>query len=122
MKLFHVFTFNTLAALGYGVGFLAIPATILSWHGITPDPYVILMGRFFGVALLGIGLVTWFARDAEDSKTRDAITDGLAISFIAGFALSLQSTLAGQMNALGWLPVGIYLFLIVGYAFFRFSK
>ena len=58
MKLSHVFIFNPLAALGYAAGFLIIPATIMSWHGITGDIYTILMARYFGVALLGIGLVT----------------------------------------------------------------
>ena len=89
---------------------------------MTPDPSLILMSRYFAVALVGIGLVAWFARNAEDSKTRDAITDGLALSFIVGFALSLQATLSGLLNAMGWLPVGAYLILIAGYGYFRFNK
>ena len=122
MKLSHVFTLNTLIALSYALGFLIIPSTLITWHGMTPDTSLILMSRYFGVALLGIGLVTWFARNAEDSKTRDAITNGLALSFIVGFALSLQATLVGQLNAMGWLPVGAYLILIAGYGYFRFNQ
>jgi hypothetical protein len=122
MKLSQVFIFNTLAALSYAAGFLIIPATIMSWHGITADAYTILMARYFGVALLGLGLVTWFARNAPESDVRDGITTGLAISSVVGFAVSLQSTLAGQMNALGWLPVVVYLILFVGFGYFRFIK
>ena len=122
MKLSHVFIFNTLAALGYAAGLLIIPVTIMTWHGIAYDASTILMARYFGVALLGIGLVTWSARNSDDSNARDAITSGLPISYIAGFVLSLQSTLAGQMNALGWLPVAVYFLLIVGYGYIRFSK
>ncbi len=122
MKLSQVFILNTLAALSYAVGFLIIPATIMSWHGITADAYTILMARYFGVALLGLGLVTWFARNAPESDVRDGITTSLAISSVVGFALSLQSTLAGQMNALGWLPVVIYLLIFVGAGYFRFIK
>jgi hypothetical protein len=120
MKLSSVFIFNTIAALGYAAGLLIIPATIMSWHGISTDTSTILMARYFGVALLGIGLVTWFARYADESKARDAITLGLPISYIAGFVLSLQATLAGQMNALGWLPVAVYLLLMIGFGYFRF--
>jgi len=122
MKFLHVFIFNTIAALGYGVGLLVIPSTMLSLHGISQMPSSILMARYFGVALLGIGLITWLARNTDDSRVRDAITLGLPISYIVGFILSLQSTLSGQMNTLGWLPVVIYLLLILGYGYIRFLK
>jgi hypothetical protein len=122
MKYSTVFIFNTIAALGYAAGLLIIPTFIMTWHGITHDPSTILMARYFGVALLGIGLVTWMARNTVDSNARDAITIGLPISYIAGFVLSVQATMAGQMNALGWLPVVVYFLLILGYGFVRFSK
>ena len=120
MKLSYVFIFNTIAALGYAVGLIIIPATVLTWHGISTDASTILMARYFAVALLGIGLVTLLARDAEESKARDALTLGLPLSYIVGLVLSLQSTLTGQMSALGWLPVVIYLLLVIGYGYFRF--
>jgi hypothetical protein len=122
MKLSTVFVFNTLAALGYAAGLLIIPATIMTWHGIPYDASTILMARYFGVALLGIGLVSWFARNTEKSNARDAIALGLPISYIAGFVLSVQATLAGQMNDLGWLPVVVYLLLILGYGSTLFTK
>jgi hypothetical protein len=117
MKLYHVFIFNAITALGYSVGLLVIPSTLLTLHGMSPDPSTILVARYVGVSFLGIGLVTWLARN---SGAQDAITLGLLICSIAGFLLSLQSTLTGQMNALGWLPVVIYLLLIAGYSYFRF--
>ena len=120
MSLTTVFIFNAIAALGYAAGLLIIPATLNSWHGIATDPSSILMSRYFGVALLGIGLVTWLARDANESKARDALTLGLPISYIAGLVLSLQATLSGQMSALGWLPVVVYTLLILGFGYVRF--
>ena len=122
MKFSTVFIFNTLAALGYAAGLLIIPEQIMSWHGIGVHGSSILMARYFGVALLGIGLVTWLARNTVDSNARDAITIGLPISYIAGFVLSVQATLGGQMNILGWLPAVVYFLLILGYGFVRFSK
>ena len=120
MKLTYVFIFNALTALGYAAGLLIIPATIMTWHGISNDPSTILMARFFGVALLGIGLVTWLARNSEESQARDALTLGLPISYIVGLILSLQSTLTGQMSVLGWLPVAVYFLLIAGFGYIRF--
>jgi uncharacterized membrane protein YphA (DoxX/SURF4 family) len=51
------------------------------------------VARYFGVALVGMGLVTWFARNSEKSQAQDAITLGLAISYIVGLLLSLEVTL-----------------------------
>ena len=113
MKLSHVYIFNTLAALGYAIVLLIVPSTVLLLHGISADQSTILVARYFGVALVGMGLVTWFARNSEKSQAQDAITLGLAISYIVGLLLSLRSNLAGQMNALGWLPFVIYLLLSV---------
>ncbi|MHA2092736.1 MAG: hypothetical protein ACW98K_17970 [Candidatus Kariarchaeaceae archaeon] len=122
MKLSHVFIFNTIAALGYSIGLLVVPSTVMTLHGVSLDQSAQLMARYFGVALLGIGLITWLGRNADASQARDAITLGLPVSYIAGFVLSLYSTISGQMNALGWLPVVVYLLLIIGYGYFRFSK
>jgi len=119
MKLSHVYIFNTLVALVYALGLLIVPATIMSLHGIGSDPSTILMARYFGVGLLGIGLVTWLARNSDKSQARDSISLGFLISYVVGLVLSLWATLTGQMNAVGWLPVVIYLLLIVGIGYFR---
>jgi len=120
MKLSHVYILNTIVAIVYALGLLIVPATIMTIHGISSDPSTLLMARYFGVGLLGIGLVTWLARDSDKSQAQDAITLGFLISYVVGFIVSLQATLTGQMNAVGWLPVVIYLVLIASLSFFRF--
>lgn len=120
MKLSYVFIFNSITALGYAIGLLIVPATVMTLHGISTDPSTILMARYFGVALLGIGLVTWLARNSDKSQAQDAMTLGLPISYVAGLVLSLQATLTGQMSVVGWLPVVVYLLLVAGYSYFRF--
>jgi hypothetical protein len=120
MKLSHVYIFNTIVAIVYALGLLIVPATIMTMHGIGSDPSALLMARYFGVGLLGIGLVTWLARNSDKSQAQDAISLGFMISYVIGFVVSLQATLAGQMNAVGWLPVVIYLLLIAGLGYFRF--
>lgn len=119
MKLYHVFVFNTITALAYALGLLIVPSTVMALHGIPDDPPTLLMARFFGVALLGIGLATWLARNSDKSQARDAMTLGLPISYIAGFIVALQATLTGQMKALGWLGVVVYLLLVFGYGYFQ---
>jgi len=114
-----VYIFNTIVAIVYAIGLLIVPATIMTLHGISSDPSTLLMARYFGVALLGIGLVTWLA-SSDKSQAQNAISLGLLISYLVGFVVSIQATLTGQMNALGWLPVVIYLLLVIGLSYFRF--
>ena len=118
MRLKHVFVFNALVALAYGLGLLAEPETILSWHGSEVEPGAVLMGRFFAVALLGIGLATWLARNARNSIAREGLAIGLPLSYLAGLGVALHATLTGLMGPLGWLPVGVYTLLVAGYGLY----
>lgn len=122
MKLSYLLIFNAVVALIFGICFVLVPATVLSIYGITPNPGVSLAGQFFGVALIGIGLVTWLARNVVDSTARRAIILGLLISDVVGVIVAVLGTLSGVTNAVGWSTVGIYLLLALGYAYFQFMK
>jgi hypothetical protein len=121
MKLSLVYIFNTIVALTYSFLLLLFPAQLLALHGIAPDPSALLMGRYFGVALLGMGLTTWLARNSAASEARDAITLGFLISYIPGVLVSLYGTLSGGMNALGWLAVAVYSALVIGFGYLQLS-
>ena len=120
MKLSLVFMLNTFAALVYAIGFIIVPDTVMSLHGLPEGATQALMARYFGTALLGMGLITWFVRDVAHPPLKDGITLSLFLSSIVGFVLSIQATLSGQMNALGWLPTAVYLLLFLGFGYFRF--
>ncbi len=90
---------------------------MLSIYGVTQGPGEILMARYFGVALIAIGLVFWLARDVTDAAARRAIILGLLISNIVGVIVSVQGTLTGVMSAVGWSAVGIYGLLALGLAY-----
>jgi len=122
MKLSHVFSFNALVALVYAIGFVIVPDTVMGLHGLPAGETQALMARYFGVALIGLGLIAWFVRDIAHPPLKDGITISLFLSSIIGFVLSIQATLSGQMNALGWLPTAVYFLLTLGFGYFRFFK
>ncbi len=122
MKLSHVFSFNALVALVYAIGFVIVPDTVMGLHGLPAGETQALMARYFGVALIGLGLIAWFVKDVAHPPLKDGITISLFLSSIIGFVLSIQATLSGQMNALGWLPTAVYLLLTLGFGYFRFVK
>lgn len=120
MKLKHVFIFNAVVALVYGIGAIFFTTDILSLHDMSTDATGILLGRFFGASLVGIGLVTLLVRDVTDKTISHSIALGLLISDVAGFVVALLAMLDDLMSALGWLAVGIYAVLALGYGYFRF--
>ncbi len=122
MKLSNLLVVNAIVALVYGISFVLVPATVLSLYGMTQGPSAALAGQFFGVALIAIGLLTWFARSVTDSDAQRAIILALLISDVIGVIVSVLGTVSGVMNAVGWSAVGIYLLLALGYAYFQFMK
>jgi hypothetical protein len=118
MKLSSLFTLNAIIALAFGIGFVLLPATALTIYGIDPNSSINLMGQFFGVELIAVGLLCWFVKGDSDTAVIPKIILALLIADIAGLIVSLTGTLSGVFNALGWSAVLIYLVLVAGYAYF----
>jgi len=122
MKLRNLLVINAVIALGYGISFVLAPATVLKLYGMTQGTSEALVGQYFGLSLIAIGLLTWFARSVTDSDAQRAFILALLISDVIGVIVSVQGTVSGVMSAFGWSAVGIYLFLALGYAYFQFMK
>ena len=80
------------------------------------------MSRFFGMGLLGIGLITWSARNVAETEAGHSIVLALVITYTVGFILALVGTLFGPFNALGWIATVLNLLLGLGFAYFQFIK
>jgi hypothetical protein len=121
MKISSFLMLKAIISLAFGIGFAVIPAVVWSIYGLTLDPAEIMMTRFFGACLLGIGLICWFTRNA-DVNTLKGITLSLCIADTIGFIIALSAQLSGIINTLGWINVAIYLLLALGLGYFRFLK
>jgi hypothetical protein len=89
----------------YGLAFVLIPSLFMGMYGGPPDRPAVFMGQFFGSAMIGLGLVWWFAKDfgAADA-TRGVLIAG-AVSTAIGGLLGCWGVLSGLTNALGWTTV-----------------
>jgi hypothetical protein len=76
-----------------------------------------LMARYFGVELIAVGLLCWFARNVTDALARRAIILAVLISDVIGVIVSVQGTLSGVMSAVGWSAVGLYLLFALGFGY-----
>ena len=122
MKLNMFMTIVAVVAGLFGLGFVFIPEQILSFYGAAPIESVNYMTQLFGAALLGIAVILWLCKDAEDSPVRQAILLGLFVVEGVGFVIALINQLGGGINALGWSTVIIYLLFALGFGYFRFIK
>jgi hypothetical protein len=112
------FMVQAVVATVYALGFLIIPRAISRLYGVVANADTILAFRYFGVALLGLGLIFWFARDTKDKDARNAILGGAGISNQIGLVVTLWGTTSGIMNALGWSVALLYAALIAGCFYF----
>lgn len=122
MKLRTILILNGIVASAYGISFLLVPSTVLEIYGVTQGPAEQLMGQYFGVALIGIGLLTWLAKEVTEVSTQRAMILALLISNLAGVIVSVLGTLSDVMSAVGWSAVAIYVVFGLGYGYFQFVK
>ncbi len=94
MKLNVLFTITAVYGLVTGLPSILAPEAMASIGGLQLPPGMLMIVRFLGVAELGLGLIAWFVRNAEPSKTRD----GVVLGFTIYFALHALTSLYGQFT------------------------
>ena len=121
MKLSTFLSIVGIVSILFGIGFVAVPAEVLAQYGVPGDQYTIFMSRFFGGALVQIGMLVWLARNIVDSLGRRSIVLSGLIGMAIGFGVALCGQMSGVVNALGWSTVAIYALFAIGFAYFQFA-
>jgi hypothetical protein len=121
MKLKAFLAIVGIVAILFGIAFVVAPAQLLAQYGITADRYTIFMSRFFGAALINLGLLVWLARNVIDPLARQAIVLAGLVADVIGFIIALEGQMHGVVNALGWSTVVIYALFALGFAYFQFA-
>jgi hypothetical protein len=122
MRLGTLLRLAGLLALAFGIGFLFAPVRVLAMYGVAAEPTAVLMARFFGSALVQLGLVFYLIRDVSNPTTRRGVVIGSFLGSLAGFVVSLTAQFWGLMNSFGWSTVAIYGLLLLGYGSFVFGR
>ncbi len=103
-------------ALAFGLGFLVAPAAVLPLYGVPADASTVLMSRFFGAALVHLGLVLYLLREVREPAAVRSLALAGVIGSVGGALVAATGVVSGVTNALGWSTVAIYLALLLGYA------
>jgi hypothetical protein len=122
MKFKTLMTTKAIVCLGFGPLLLFFPAWLLNLLGMGFSSGAALTAREYGATLMGNLLMTWMARNAEESVTRRAIVWNLYVYDAIALAATLVFLLQGVMNPLGWGIAAVYLYFTAGFGYFAHLK
>jgi hypothetical protein len=105
----------------FGAGLAIAPAPFMQPFGLSFDAAGTLMSRVLGAALIAFAIVLWLSRGAEPAAVRPLLIGGFAYNLI-DLPINVVAILAGAMNALAWINVGLHLALVAGFGWFAFSR
>jgi hypothetical protein len=93
---------------------------LVSPYGLETSPSTLPVARLFGGALLGA--IVWFAGDFRDEAAVRAVLMATGVAEVISLGVAAIATLAGTMNAMGWVAVLIYLFGAAGCGYFPSAR
>jgi len=113
---------KAVVCLVFGLLLLFVPSQLLSLYGMSFSSAAAFTARAYGASLLGNLMLTWFARNAEESPVRRAIVLDLFVYDGVALLATLALQFSGAVNVLGWGTVVIYLFFTVGFGYFLLRR
>ena len=112
---------GTVLSLLFALALLLGPATILKFFGLTSGATEVLLAQLMGAGLVGVALMSWFAKDLTDSQA----SQGTMIALLATAAVAFVVTLLGILAKVpkgntAWIAVVLFLAFTLGFAYFQF--
>jgi hypothetical protein len=99
-----------------------MPNLLFSLYGVDLTAPGVFMTQLAGAAYLGFGVLAFQARSSASKEFRLALALALFLQDSIGAVISIYYQVTGIFNTLGWTTVGVYLFLALGYGYYRFLK
>ena len=124
MKLNTVFVAWAVVNTIFGLGFLLVPATLMSGYGVAAlPPDEIALGRLLGASYLGYAVLAWVARSINEPSARRKIVLANLVGTTLSLAVFLKTTLIdGRNTAPEWFNVVLMGVFVVGFGYFYFTK
>lgn len=117
MKIRNWIIFKAWVDMVTGLGFLLFPTQAIIIWGAETDPTAVAMARFFGQVMFLLGLMLWMLRNVHDARVHKAVASAVLVGDTVGFIITIRTTLAGNINALGWVIAALFLVLALGFGY-----
>ena len=117
MKFKVLLTINAFLAFVSGAACVLMPAQLLAQYDVSLSPMGLVIYQFWGAALMGLGMLTWFAMRI----TTVALQKRIALALFVTNGLSVVMAVRGQFagaNASGWSTVALFLLLTLAWGVF----
>jgi hypothetical protein len=109
-------------SLAFGLSFFFAPIWTMNIYGASTGPVGYMMARYFGTALILIGLAYLMMRRLQEPSATRGLALGSALGALAGLKVSLFAVRNGLVSALGWSTVVIYGLLFLGFGWFALGR
>ncbi len=117
-----LFTIALIVELLYGVGFIAIPGTVLGVFGVSLVDFGTSLTRLFGSALLGFVVLLWFGIKSANPDTHRVVQSSMFTYLLISTVILLVAQLAGHMNVMGWVPVAMHFTFMIAFGLFLLRR
>ena len=121
MKLGTFISIHSVLLILFGLGFLLVPAWMLSVYDTSTNSTGLLTARVFGIVNIQLSIIMWASRNDVGSKILKTLILLLFLGNALAFMLALQAQISGIFNVLGWTNVVLYLLFAFGYGYFQFA-
>ncbi len=121
MQLRSLLLVGMVLSLLFALGLLLGPAILLKFFGLTGSPTEALLAQLVGAGLVGIGIMSWFAKDFTDAQATQGTVLSLFIAAAVAFVVTLLGILAKvPKGSNAWIVAIIFLLFAIGFAYFQF--
>jgi hypothetical protein len=113
MQLKTLLSIYAVVAVIFCLGLLLFPAFWIKLYGAQADPQATLLLRLTGALFGGPAVMAWIGRNAEPSKSRDAMVMGFIATNALAAVVAVWGALSGVYNQFAWGPVATFAILAV---------
>ena len=117
-----LFVLNALGVVVLGAGLIFVPEMVLEQFQTQLRVPEVVQARYLGAALLTLGLMFWFAKDASDSSLQRNFSAVGLIGSILAVVVTIIGITKGVLSIYSWIPVVVEVVFGLGYAFMLFLK
>jgi len=115
-----LFVVNAIVVVAFGLFLVGAPEMGLSQFGMTARVQEVFMTRVIGATLAALGILLWFAKDADEALQRK-----FCMAALIGTVLGLIVTIMGvfsMVKGYGWAAIIVEVVFALGYSFVLFLQ
>ena len=114
----NLLTASAAVCIAPAVILLISPGTLMLIYGLRLNPGGVFVGRTLGAILVGLAILFWQARRAQDAAFRQtAILAGLVHNVLL-IVVIVTSTVRGDIIWTGWPAALVHITLATGFVYF----